>query len=133
MIKKIASGSLFMGAIALFGTAINAQDFPILDKIADKVIQKYQQSTCEQLWEERAQKGKAPKPQMEQEALQMLKSDPQMRAAFINKVAAPIANKMFECGAFLREPKPSWSPTRFHHQVRGHSPETGQAPSDHVG
>jgi len=35
---------------------------------------------------------------MEQEALQMLKSDQQMRSAFINKVAAPIANKMFECG-----------------------------------
>ncbi len=87
-----------MGAIALFSTAINAQDFPVMDRIADKVVQKYQQSTCEQLWEERAQKGKAPKPQMEQEALQMLKSDPQMRSAFINKVAAPIANKMFECG-----------------------------------
>ena len=29
---------------------------------------------------------------------QMLKSDSQMRAAFINKIAAPIANKMFECG-----------------------------------
>ena len=43
-------------------------------------------------------KGKAPPPQMEQEALQMLKSDSQMRAAFISKVAAPIANKMFECG-----------------------------------
>jgi hypothetical protein len=28
----------------------------------------------------------------------MLKSDPQMRSAFISKVAAPIANKMFECG-----------------------------------
>jgi hypothetical protein len=25
-------------------------------------------------------------------------TDPQMRAAFINRVAAPIANKMFECG-----------------------------------
>lgn len=69
-----------------------------MDRIADKVIQKYQQSTCEQLWAERAQKGKGPEPQMEQEALQMLKSDPQMRSAFINKVAAPIANKMFECG-----------------------------------
>ena len=87
-----------MGAIALFGTAINAQDFPILDKIAEKVVQKYRQATCEQLWQERAQKDKAPKPQMEQGALDMLKSDPQMRSAFINKVAAPIANKMFECG-----------------------------------
>lgn len=98
MIKKIASASLLSLAIALFCAAVNAQDFPIMDRIAEKLIQKYQSATCEQLWEERAQKGKAPKPQMEQEALQMLKSDAQMRAAFINKVAAPIANKMFECG-----------------------------------
>src|SRR5258708_1004462 len=98
MLKKIAFASLVTAAIALFCTAISAQDFPIMDKIADKVIQKYQQATCEQLWQERAQKGKAPKPQMEQQALDMLKSDPQMRSAFINKVAAPIANKMFECG-----------------------------------
>jgi hypothetical protein len=98
MFKKIACTFFVASAIALFCAAVSAQQFPIMDKIADKVIQKYQTSTCEQLWQERAQKGKAPKPQMEQEALQMLKSDAQMRAAFINKVAAPIANKMFECG-----------------------------------
>jgi hypothetical protein len=28
----------------------------------------------------------------------MLQGGPQMRAAFIDRVAAPIANKMFECG-----------------------------------
>ena len=28
----------------------------------------------------------------------MLRNDPQMRTAFIDKIAAPIANKMFECG-----------------------------------
>ena len=98
MIRKIASTAMFTAAIALMCAAVNAQEFPIMDKIADKVIQKYQTSTCEQLWQERAQKGKAPPPQMEQEALQMLKSDSKMRAAFISKVAAPIANKMFECG-----------------------------------
>jgi len=98
MFKKIAFASLVTSAIALLCAAVSAQDYPVLDRIAEKVVQKYQQATCEQLWQERAQKDKAPKPQMEQEALQMLKSDPQMRAAFINKVAAPIANKMFECG-----------------------------------
>jgi hypothetical protein len=98
MIKRVAFASLFTLAIALLCAAVNAQQYPIMDKIADKVIQKYQTATCEQLWQERAAKGKAPKPQMEQEALQMLKSDPQMRSAFISKVAAPIANKMFECG-----------------------------------
>ena len=98
MIRKIASTAMFTAAIALMCAVVNAQEFPIMDKIANKVIQKYQTSTCEQLWQERAQKGKAPPPQMEQEALQMLKSDSTMRAAFINKIAAPIANKMFECG-----------------------------------
>jgi len=28
----------------------------------------------------------------------MLRGDPQMRTLFINKVAAPVVNKMFECG-----------------------------------
>ena len=98
MIRKITFASLVTSAVALFCAALNAQDYPIMDRIAQKVIQKYQQATCEQLWEERAQKGKAPPPQMEQEAIQMLKSDTQMRQAFINKIAAPIANKMFECG-----------------------------------
>jgi hypothetical protein len=69
---------------------------PILDQVANKVIQKYQTSTCQQLLAERAQKA-PPSPQ-EQKAIQFLKSDPQMRALFLNKVAAPIANKMFECG-----------------------------------
>ena len=98
MFKKIAFASLVTSAIALLCAAVNAQDFPILDQIASKVVQKYQQATCEQLWQERAQKGKKPELPMEQKALEMLKSDPQMRQAFISKVAAPIANKMFECG-----------------------------------
>src|SRR5271169_322428 len=80
----------------LYVCVLNAQQYPIMDKIADKVIQKYQGSTCEQLWQQKA--NKTPPSQEEQRAIQMLKSDPQMRAAFINKIAAPIANKMFECG-----------------------------------
>jgi len=71
-----------------------AQDFPIMNRVADKVIQKYQQSTCQQLWKKKGE----PKPEMEQRVVQLLKSDPQMRTAFIDRVAAPIANKMFECG-----------------------------------
>jgi hypothetical protein len=76
---------------------IESQDqHPILDQVANKVIQKYQTATCQQLWAERAQK--APPTPAEAKAIQFLHSDPQMRALFLNKVAAPIANKMFECG-----------------------------------
>jgi hypothetical protein len=85
---------LLTGAVRIEG---QAQDqHPILDQVANKVIAKYQNSTCQQLWVQKAQK--APPTPQEQRAIQFLKSDPQMRTIFINKVAAPIANKMFECG-----------------------------------
>ena len=74
----------------------NAQQYPVMDMIANKVIQKYQTATCEQLWQEKAKK--APPSAQEQQAIKMLKGDPQMRTAFINKIAAPVANKMFDCG-----------------------------------
>jgi hypothetical protein len=79
---------------ALFAGFASAQDFPILDRVAEKVIQKYQTATCEQLW---VDKGKA-KSAEEERVINFLRNDPQMRTVFINKVAAPIANKMFECG-----------------------------------
>ena len=85
---------LFALAFALMFGGIASAQFPILDAIADKVIQKYQSSTCEQLWVQKS----APKPPMEQEMIQKLRSAPELRLAFINRVAAPIANKMFECG-----------------------------------
>jgi hypothetical protein len=80
--------------VLLLAGIAGAQEFPIMDRVADKVIQKYQSSSCQELWMKKGQ----PKPPMEQKAIQLLKNDPQMREAFINKVAAPIANKMFECG-----------------------------------
>ena len=83
-------------ASLLYVAVGNAQQFPMMDMVANKVIAKYQNSSCEQLWEKKAQK--APPSQQEQNAINLLKGDPQMREAFINKVAAPIANKMFDCG-----------------------------------
>jgi hypothetical protein len=67
-----------------------------MDSIANRIIQKYQTSTCEQLYQQKAEK--APPGAGEKQAIQMLRNDPQMRAAFINKIAPPIANKMFDCG-----------------------------------
>ena len=94
MVKRPYVCALLFALVYL--SAAEAQQYPIMDMIANKVIQKYQQSTCEQLWQKKSEK--APPSEMEQKAIQALKNDPQMRTAFINKVAAPIANKMFECG-----------------------------------
>ncbi len=90
---------LFAAALTLlYLSAAGAQQYPIMDKVADKIIQKYQSSTCEQLYQQKAQKAQQQPSPAEQKAVQLLHQDPQMRTAFINKVAAPIANKMFECG-----------------------------------
>lgn len=81
-------------SMLVFVASASAQEFPMVDKIADKIIQKYENSTCEQLWQQKNQ----PKSEMEKRAINMLRSDPAMRAELINRVAAPIANKLFECG-----------------------------------
>ena len=94
--KPVRSVTLAVAAIAAAGLAY--AQFPIMDMVANKVIQKYQNSTCEQLWQERAQDQGKPKPEMEQRAMKLLREDPQMRQAFFDKVAGPIVNKMFECG-----------------------------------
>jgi hypothetical protein len=91
MIKRFA---LFASVCALSLAGIAFAQYPILDRIAEKVVQKYQSSSCEQLWQA---KGEQKSPE-EQRVIGLLKSDSAMRTDFINRVAAPIANKMFECG-----------------------------------
>src|SRR5260221_704323 len=68
----------------------------LLDFMGDRVIAKFQTSTCEQL---KAQKAE-PKTDKEAMALDFLRHDTQARIAFIDKIAAPVANKMFECDMF---------------------------------
>ncbi len=82
----------------IFAGGAAAQPYPIADRVAQKVIQKYQTETCEQLALERAQKAGQPRSPMEQRAIQMLQQDPAMRQAFLDQIAAPVVNKMFVCG-----------------------------------
>src|SRR5262245_50834455 len=95
-IRPLAATVLFTAmAVAIAGAG---QQYPMLDRLADHVIQKFQGSTCEQLLQERLAGQGQPKPMEEQNAIAILRSDPQMRAAFIDRIAAPVANKLFECG-----------------------------------
>jgi hypothetical protein len=89
MIKQIS-----IAAVALAAGVAIAQQYPMLDNVANKVVQKYQGMTCEQLWAQKSQ----PKSEQEQRVIGLLKSDPAMRTEFMNRVAGPITNKMFECG-----------------------------------
>jgi hypothetical protein len=94
----VALLSLLTLAIDVPSANTQQSEYPMMDKVAQKVIDKYQTSSCEDL---KAQKEQPPDPQqaaMKQKVVGLLRNDPKMREHFLNKVAAPIANKMFECG-----------------------------------
>ncbi|HKF00890.1 MAG TPA: hypothetical protein VFB24_13520 [Candidatus Binatia bacterium] len=89
--------SLLAALLFQFGIA-GAQQYPIMDKVAEKVIQKYQSSSCQELAQKKSAPPTARKEMIEEKMVEMMRKDPQMRAEFLNRVAGPIANKMFECG-----------------------------------
>jgi len=83
--------------LAINGTqAQNQSQHPLIDMLAQKIIQKYQSTPCAELKMKKAEKE--PPSAQEQKVIAYLKGDPQSRKIFIDKVAAPIANKMFDCG-----------------------------------
>jgi hypothetical protein len=94
--EKTMNKRIYLYAVlpALLFAGASRADYPLMNIVADKVINKYQNATCEQLWQQKQK----PKTDEEQNLIQILKDDPQMRTAFINKVAAPVVNKMFQCG-----------------------------------
>ena len=64
------------------------------DYAADQMIAKFQKATCEEL---KAKKAEPPS-EKEKVAMEFMRNDDQAREIFVKKVAAPVMNKMFECG-----------------------------------
>jgi hypothetical protein len=83
--------AVFASAMVVAG-AVVAQGI-LVDAAADKVIKKFEAATCDQL---KAQKNEPPS-EKEKIGLDLLRDDPKARVAFIDKIAAPVLNKMFEC------------------------------------
>ena len=89
--KKLIGSAVLVSVVVLAG-AVAAQGV-LVDAAADKVIKKYEGTSCDQL---KALKAEAPS-EREKIALDLLKADPKARVAFVDKIAAPVLNKMFEC------------------------------------
>ena len=89
--SRSISAIVFVSTLIAAG-AMAAQGV-LVDAAADKVIKKFEAATCDQL---KAQKGEPPS-EKEKIALDLLRDDPKARVAFIDKIAAPVLNKMFEC------------------------------------
>ncbi len=84
---------------ALYAQRLQAQTkYPVMEKVAQKIIQKYQKSSCSDLKQQKSETPSAEEAAMKQKVVEAMRKDSEMRQEFINLVAAPIANKMFECG-----------------------------------
>ncbi|WP_216900003.1 hypothetical protein [Synechococcus sp. CCY 9618] len=82
------------GAVVLASAAPVRAQSPVVNLVAAKVIERYQNSTCEELWAARGQRRGS----QEQRVLDLLNGDSGMRQAFFNQISAPVMNKMFVCG-----------------------------------
>jgi hypothetical protein len=87
---------LFALVLAMLYVTVAVAQHPVLDAVANKVVAKYQSSTCQQLMEQKAQK-KPPTPG-EQKAMELLRTDPQMRHEFVSIVADQVVDKLIQCG-----------------------------------
>lgn len=95
MSKSIAAATL-ASVFVITGLATAHAQGMLLDFAADKVLHKYQTSTCDELKKARSE-GPSLK---EKAALEFLRNDEQARVNFIDKIAPVVANKMFVCGMF---------------------------------
>ncbi|GET44467.1 hypothetical protein [Microseira wollei] len=93
-------------SLAIFvSSCANFTSKEALDIAANLVINKYQNASCEEVAQMQPQSKSATSSQADggkeadqkAKAIEMLQKNPEMRQQFINRVAGPIANKMFEC------------------------------------
>ena len=96
MKKQRSSAVMLVVGLAVIATAqAQASQYPMMDTITEAVIKKYQDSSCSAL---AAKQAGAPPTTAQEAIISQLKRDPKMRAEFINRVAGPIANRLFDCG-----------------------------------
>ena len=92
MIKR---SHLFALLITLAYVTVATAQHPVLDAV-NKVVAKYQQSSCQELMQQKAQKK--PPSAGEQKAMELLRTDPQMRHEFVSIVADQVVDKLIQCG-----------------------------------
>lgn len=73
--------------------AMQDQKYSEVGNLAQQVITKYERMSCRDLALDRGDLAR-----VDERALKVLRSVPSARRKFINRVATPVASKLFECG-----------------------------------
>ncbi|MDL2410563.1 hypothetical protein PY650_34300 [Rhizobium calliandrae] len=96
--KTVLCSAAIFAAVVVSATAQSQPGLPTEDAILEMasriVIDQYKTSSCEDL---RTKKG-APPSGIIAQGVSFMRDHPSTRIKFINLIAAPVANRMFECG-----------------------------------
>lgn len=76
----------------------------LVNTVSQLVVDQVEQSTCEEfyLFLERRDQNRGQYPQVRQRLIEAAQNNPEIREAFVDQIAAPVVNKMFDCGLFLQ-------------------------------
>lgn len=101
---------LFLGVLTSIAMVVNScESFvsqeALLDVVANLAIKKYEKASCEEVAQMQPKSKFTPgssadagkEATLEAKAIELLQNNPEIRQKFIDRVAGPIANKMFEC------------------------------------
>lgn len=98
MMKTVLASAAIFVAVSASAMAQTPPGPPpedaILEMVSGIVIDQYKTSSCEDL---RTKKG-APPSEIIAQGMAFMRDHPATRIKFINMIAAPVANRMFECG-----------------------------------
>ncbi|XZO02462.1 MAG: hypothetical protein ACM65L_01320 [Microcoleus sp.] len=101
---------LFLGFLTSVGMVVSSCDSfvsqeALLDIAVNFAIAKYEKASCEEVAQMQPQSKSTPDSKtdggkqaaLQAKAIELLQNNPEIRQKFIDRVAGPIANKMFEC------------------------------------
>lgn len=81
----------------LTGCTLFLNEDQAIDAAANLVIANYQNATCEDVAQMQPDATTTEDNAIATKAIEILQNNPELRERLINRVAGPIANKMFEC------------------------------------
>lgn len=108
--------SLFLLALPLMSITVNgvspspsqaeltiAQE-RLVNTVSDLIVDQIEESSCEEFYEflERRGQNRGQYPQVRQRLIEAAQNNPEIREAFVQQIAPPVVNKMFDCGLFLQ-------------------------------
>lgn len=76
----------------------------LVDSASQIIVEQVEESSCEEFYTflEQQEQSRGQYPRLRQRLIQAAENNPEIREEFVRQIAAPVVNKMFDCGLILQ-------------------------------